>query len=141
MTNYSNSRYATQPGTFSEYVGPVFTGDGAGSVIEIEKAFARHWHSAQIVPSAILVSAEALISLTKAVLYSPESSVTFAFCLSNGEVGSIYSGPCVSSYIHKYSRAPIPIRVDPALGPREWKLTGPRVRCIIDGVTGKKFGV
>ena len=109
----SNAYISNLP-TGTAGVGSTLTGDGAGSVVEIDLALKNRWDNYRLSPDTIWVGSQVANDLTKKILAgNANAAQRFVF---ESEQGALGGGVMVRTYLNKFSMAgpkTIDIRVHP----------------------------
>jgi len=107
----SNSTIITQPnGTAGTGTG--LTSDNAGGVVEFEQMFVQMYNKYRLSPSAIYVSTQELVNITKKVIQG--SGAPLLQLISNvKDVTTITAGTKIGSYLNKVTGDVVPVIVHP----------------------------
>lgn len=112
-TPANNSYYVSQP-TGTPGVGTPLTSDGAGGIVEIDTALKSFWDNYRLSPTAIYVSSQEALNITKKVLESASSGAQrFTFEVKQEMLAG---GTVVRSYLNKFGMngaVELPIHLHP----------------------------
>lgn len=108
-----NAYYATQA-TGTQGTGTPLTADGEGGIVEIDLALKSFWDNYRLSPTAILVSSQEALNISKKILQgAATSNLKFQVNVENGMVAG---GLMIREYLNRFSMQggqSIPIKIHP----------------------------
>jgi hypothetical protein len=100
----AGSQGGSRPAYWKDLAGASLTSDGAGGIVEIERAIANQWNTYQVTPDALLISSDVMPAFQQAMQQSPSGSGAGTLWVRTGDPNKPgMGGSLIEEYKCKFS--------------------------------------